>query len=112
MKNVALIFQPHFKTNCFRVAIDKQLGDNYNYVIVTCCPTYNGVYKYPRKNAKDYEVWKNKSIECYCVPIKDCVMVQELTDIKNESLIKEIRRQQKKWLSINEYVKGKPEWML
>ena len=117
--NLAYIYQPHFKTDCFRVAIKDQQGPDYNYVVVTCSPQYNGIYKYPMKNIKDkhYTVWYNNKTPCICVPIKDCEKVKELTEITNNDILKKVKRQQQMWYKSEvenrdyQYV-NKPEWML
>ena len=84
MFNVAFIYQPHFKTGCFRVAMHDQKGKNNNYVIVTCSPMYNGVWRYSPDNISKYSHWKNGNIDCICVPIKDCVQVKNLEDITKQ----------------------------
>ena len=117
MRNVAFIYQPHFKTNCFKVAIDKSQGVTNNFIIVTCSPSYNGVYKYPSEKRFSYEIWKNGKKSCYCVPIIDCEFVQKLETLKNEDIIKEVKKQQKSWLkqevTNREYkYNKKPEWAL
>lgn len=117
MSNTCYIYQPHFKTESFRVACKNQRGSVYNYVIVTCSPQYNGVWQYNAVNCRKYPTWTNNSVDCYCVPIKDCTFVKSLDKLENPQVIKEVKKQQKKWYSSTvtnrayEYVK-KPQWML
>ena len=115
--NIAYIYQPHFNTNCFRAAVLKQQGKKYNYIIVTCSPEYNGVWKYNADNVLNYDVWSNNNKECYCVPIRDCRRIKLLNELTNIEVINKVKFQQKKWY--NNTVKNrdytytdKPEWML
>ena len=115
--NIAYIYQPHFNTNCFRVALVNQQGKKYNYIIVTCSPEYNGVWKYNANNVLNYNVWSNNKKECYCVPIRDCRRIKLLNELTNIEVINKVKSQQKKWY--NNTVKNrnytytdKPEWML
>lgn len=117
MNNVSYIYQPHFKSNCFRVAINDQQGINNNYIVVTCSPHYNGVWRYPADNVSKYDVWYNGKVACYCVPIKDCTLMMTLDKLVNPDDIKKVKRQQKKWYmnkvtNMNYEYKNKPEWML
>lgn len=117
MKDISFIYQPHFKTEKFRVACKEQQGKLNNYVVVTCSPLYNGVYQYPADNLSKYQLWWNNKTPCYCVPIKDCTLIKRLQDLKNPEIVNKIRAQQKHWLN-NEvknrnYVYKKiPDWML
>lgn len=96
--NVAVIMQPHYMTNCFRVSTNLQVnGGEFNYIIVTCSPTWNGMYRYPAKNTSNYKIWTNKKRPCYCVPVGDCTKFKELNEIQDETLLKEIREQQEYW---------------
>lgn len=117
MNNIAYIYQPHFMTNCFRVAVDDQQGDEYNYIIVTCSPKYNGVYKYPASNIKNYTLWNNKRLTCVCVPVDDCEKIGTLTDIKKPDSMNRVMKQQSNWFNnnvenVNHQYNEKPDWML
>lgn len=114
--NIAFIYTQHNLTRCFRVAKNHAMSE-INYIIVTCSPTYNGVYRYSRDILKDCESWNNKKLQCWCIPIDKCVKVQEIKDIKREDIRKKIIKQQKEWFNSQvenrdyEY-KNKPEWMI
>lgn len=117
MLNVGFILQPHFNTQCFRVSKQSQQGKNNNYIVVTCSPKYNGVWKYSPENISKYKTWTNGNIQCICVPISDCIKVRELHEIVDPMMKKEIQTQQKKWY--NNAIKNHnykyvnyPEWML
>ena len=117
MNNMGFILQPHFNTHCFRVAVNDQQGTEYNYITVTCSPKYNGIWKYPASNVKMYKHWKNKSIECLCVPITDCTFLQTLDSIKTESIRNKVKAQQQKWyknqIQNRDYnYNEKPTWLL
>lgn len=117
MGNVAYIYQPHFKSKCFRVATKDQQGKKYNYIIVTCSPTYNGVWKYRVPRMLYFNIWKNGNIPCYCVPIADCEFVKPLNEITNTNILNKVIKQQKQWYNNNiknrnyNYVE-KPDWLL
>ena len=117
MNNIAFIYEPHFNTSKFRVAVKNQQGNNYNYIVVSCSPSYNGVWRYKAERRATYDCWKNNTLSCYCVPIEDCEKIKELKDIENTDIIKKIKKQQKNWLDSNvtnrDYkYKTKPNWML
>lgn len=111
------IYQPHFKTNCFRVAKKEQQGEIYNYVVVTCSPEYNGVWRYKADKVHNYETWVNGKLQCYCVPIDDCERIKTLTELVNPDVIRQVKRQQSEWFTNNiknrDYkYKEKPLWMI
>lgn len=117
MNNMAFIYQPHFNTKCFRVAVNEQRGIDYNYVVVTCSPQYNGIWKYPASNIKMYSHWKNKNVECLCVPINDCVYLQTLESIQTQPIINKIKFQQQTWYknqvqNRNYVYTEKPDWLI
>lgn len=117
MLNMAFVYQPHFKTECFRVDSNKQQGSHVNYIVVTCSPKYNGIWKYPAENIKQYKHWQNGKLDCICVPIKDCKKLQPLNTIRTESIKKQVKNQQEKWFKNQiknrnyDYV-NKPEWII
>lgn len=110
MNNIAYIFQPHYNTGMFRVAKRDQFGKHFNYIVVTCSPSYNGVWKYSVKNLKDYKIWSNDGLICYCVPIDDCEKIMTLDEVDNPTVIKNIKLQQKKWCKLNN--SEREDWML
>lgn len=117
MDTMAFIYQPHFKTNCFRVATANQRGKEYNYIVVMCSPEFNGIYSWPAKNKNKYKLWLNGKKLCYQVPIEDCKKTQELEDIKSPAIRDIIRNFQNKWYNNTirgrDYTyKNKPEWIL
>lgn len=117
MFNVGFIYQPHFKTECFRVALDNQRGKNNNYVIVTCSPMYNGVWRYSPSNIEKYDRWMNGKTECVCVPIKDCDKVKTLEELTDPTILNIIKRQQnnwyKGWVKNRDYTYvNKPDWIM
>ena len=115
--NTCYIYQPHFNSDCFRVTKIDQQGKPLNYVVVCCAPSYNGVYSWDAKKAEKYSSWKNGSLDCYCVPIKDCTFMKSLESLENPEVIKKVKKMQKNWYNNQvrnrnyEYTK-KPEWML
>ena len=117
MENTCYIYQPHFKTDCFRVAVKEQRGFPYNYVVVTCSPEYNGVWRYNAENCDKYDTWQNGRLTCYCVPTKDCVRIKGLNELVNPNVIAKVKLQQTEWYNSTiknrdyEY-KHKPNWML
>lgn len=115
--NMAFIYQPHFNTNCFRVAINDQRGTEYNYITVTCSPMYNGIWKYASQKMREYAHWKNGNIECVCVPIKDCVLLQPLDTIKSDGIRHKVKAQQEQWyknkIKNRDYTYAKkPDWFI
>ena len=117
MVNVAYIYQPHFKTSMFRVAINKQQSEDTNYIVVTCSPQYNGVWKYDGSLHKTCGRWANGKTTCYEIPISKCVFVKSLDEIQQVERRKEVIRQQKEWLESevrnrNYSYKETPDWML
>ena len=117
MFNVAFIYQPHFKTECFRVAMHDQKGRNNNYIIVTCSPMYNGVWRYSPDNISKYKHWQNGNVDCICVPIKDCIQVKNLEDVTDPTMCDIIKKQQNDWYKSkvknrNYQYANKPQWIL
>lgn len=113
MANCAWIYQPHYKSNCARVAVDMQQAD-VNYIIITCSPSCNGVWKY--QNRRDYELWLNNKKVCYCVPMDELEFVMPLENLDDKRKV-EVKKDQAKWFknevkNRNYEYKNKPEWML
>lgn len=117
MTNLCYIYQPHYNTNSARVAVNCQQAEE-NYIIITCSPSENGLYKWKKSDLDELQFWTNGKLPCYVVPMNKCAFIKSLQEIKNEDIIKEIKKQQKKWYNKEvknrdyEYKKGKPEWML
>lgn len=109
--NIAIIWQPHFLTDCFRVDIKKQQGKEKNYIIVCCSPSNNGVWVYKNTN-KQYDLVRNKSLICRCVPTSDCEYMGGFEIITDKDLLKEVKKEQNKWFKAQKDRKKKPEWML
>lgn len=117
MVNVAYIYQPHFKTSMFRVAVNRQQGDDTNYIVVTCSPQYNGLWKYDGKLHKTCGKWVNGKTVCYEIPIAECTFVKGLNEIQQPSHIQAVVKQQEEWFNNKvrnrEYTYAeKPPWML
>lgn len=96
-RNIAYIFQPHFKTMMLRPSCGEQQGTDANYVVVTCSPTYNGVWRWDASKKCDYSTWSNNGRLCYCVPLTDCVKVKELSEVTNPDVLRNVRRTQDAW---------------
>lgn len=116
-KNICMIYTPHYMSQCFRVACDKQRGADNNYIIVTCAPQHNGVYQYPASVTKNAEIWMNGKKQCYCIPISECTKIKDLDELSNPDTISRVKKQQTKWyestVKNRDYTyKKKPEWML
>ena len=117
MSNIAYIYQPHFKTQSFRSATKDQQGKIYNYIVVTCSPTYNGVWKYDSNKTALFDIWHNGNIPCYCVPMCECEFIKSLNEITNKNILNKVIKQQKQWYNNNiknrnyNYVE-KPDWLL
>ena len=95
MRNdLAIVWLPHFMTGCFRVAVNKQQGKESNYIIICCSPEYNGIWKWKTEDKKHFTKWTNNGTVCYCIPMEYCEKIQELEDIKNPELRREVRKNQ------------------
>lgn len=98
MENVAYIYQPHFKTSMFRVAVNKQQSKETNYIVVTCSPQYNGLWKYNGDLHESCSRWINGKTTCYEIPISKCTFVKSLDEIVQPQHRKEVIKQQQSWL--------------
>lgn len=117
MVKTAYIYQPHFMTSMFRVAVNKQQSKDKNRIVVTCSPQYNGVWEYDASIHKTCGKWVNGKTVCYEIPIECCNRVATLDDIVKPENRKEVIKQQKAWL--NNAVKNRdysyaevPDWMV
>lgn len=74
---VGYVYQPHYKSACFRVdAADCQ--DEVNYIII--CDersSYYGVWEWHKSDIGDFDTWLNGKRTCYCIPIRKCVQIQK-----------------------------------
>ena len=116
-RNIAYIYQPHFKTSMFRPAVRDQQQEGDNFIVVTCSRDFNGVWKYDGSLRGTFETKKNGNLDCYQVPISVCSRVKRLEEITNPQIVETVKRMQEKWVSND--VRGrdytyssKPEWML
>lgn len=115
--NVAYVWQPKWLDSqgnsyvCFTPAVRNQHGVEWNYIIITNSPSYNGIWKWPAEDKNKVNIWRNGRLECYYVPQHLCEPVKKLEDITNWEVRKKIAEQQQKWF---EYAKPKkvPEWFL
>lgn len=117
MINIAYIYQPHFKTSMFRVAVNKQQSKDTNYIVVTCSPQYNGVWKYSGDIHKTCGKWINGKTTCYEIPISSCTFVKSLNEIIPTDKRQMVIHQQKEWLKSevrnrNYSYSEIPDWMM
>lgn len=99
-RNTAYIYQPHFKTSMFRVAANKQQSGGDNYIVVTCSPQYNGVWKYPGSLHSSCGRWVNThNTVCYEIPISSCSFVKSLEEIVSPDRFKNVVKQQIEWFT-------------
>ena len=101
MQNVAYIFQPHFNTSMFRVSANSQQSSETNYIVVTCSPQYNGVWKYSGAIHSFCGRWMNNNTVCYEIPISSCIFVKSLEEIVDKAKRKKVVKQQKDWFTKN-----------
>lgn len=108
--NLAIIWQPKFTTDEFIVDRKKQKGKNYNYILVCCAPSYNGLWKYKVDPNKNYGTFINKSVICTCIPVEDCEKVHDLEYFKGTELEGAIRSEQNRWFKQTKKVR-RQDWM-
>jgi len=114
MKNdrrIAIIWQMHNLTNSFRVACDRQMSKNKNYIVVCCSPSYNGIYSWDASKKNEYDIWNNNGRDCYCVPLEECHFEGDLSKITNKDFYNEVRKSQLKFLKMVGREK-EPKWLL
>ena len=117
MERIAYIYQPHYKTQVFRVAVNKQQHPDTNFIVVTCSEQYNGVWKYDSKLHETCSRWVNNNTTCYEIPISECTFVRSLNELRNSEVIDKVIEQQTKWFknevkNRNYEYKEIPEWIL
>ena len=115
--NISFTYQPNFNTRTLRPLVSEQKGNKWNFVVVTCSETYNGVYKYPASKTKEFDTWGSGRNKRYIVPISDCEKIKELNQITNKETLTIIKEQQSLWLNgelpwCKEKFDEKPDWML
>lgn len=110
--------------NYFVPAVDRQIGSPVNYIVVTCCPQYNGIWKWYLDKEKplkeQWPIWSNKGKDIYYIPVEKCEFIKPLADINPDAvpyLIDAIKAEQKEWVNgevyNNNYVyKNKPDWAI
>jgi len=125
--NLAFVYRPKEKnpftgnwdSEYLCPSVISQQGKYWNYIVVTCCPSLNGVYAWKAQDKKKYKTWTNGKLECYYIPKSDCVY-KPFDEVPEEmmNLIRPlIIQQQTKWLNNqvknrNYTYKKKPDWML
>lgn len=109
-KDIAFIWQVHNLSSMARVGVTNQRGEVYNYVVICCMPSKNGVYSWKASNKDKYGLIMNNKKPCYCVPIEDLQFVCSLEDMP-ETLKKFVKKSQQEWLKYVERDK-KPDWFL
>lgn len=115
--NVAYTWQPKFvspfgdKEVYLVPRVNDQKGDDYNYIVVCCSPSYNGLYKWPSKEAKNLKKFNNHGKWCYYVPFKICEFVKPLSEVQTKSNQEKIEQVQEAWYN---YTKPKklPSWFI
>ena len=128
MNNISFIYGPKHKNpftdefdDKYLVPAIKDQQGVWNYIVVTCSPSYNGVYKWNHMDKKKCKPWMNGKLPCYYVPrdICKCIKFDELDMSKpiNQKIIEEVKKMQKKWYKgetkgHEEYKIKKPDWML
>jgi len=101
-------------------AIKEQQGV-WNYIVVTCSPQFNGVYRWNHMDKSKCKAWMNGKLPCYYVPIDICTFKRfdelDMDLPVNQKIIEEVKKQQAKWFKgevkgKDAYKKKKPDWML
>lgn len=95
--NVGFIYQPHYMTNCARVACCDQRGTKLNYVVICCSELYNGVYSYDASLTKEFNTWVNGKLPCYEIPMEKLTFERELDGIKDSGMRSYVKGMQKSW---------------
>lgn len=117
MVNVSYIWAPKFISpfgddEIYLVpAVSDQQGKENNYIVVCCSPSYNGLYKCPAAEYKNFETWTNNKRKCYYVPISKCEYVKPLEDIQMTPVREKIRKIQLTWQK-NKNRKNTPDWFI
>ena len=127
-KNISFIYGPKEKNpytgewdNSYLVPAIKDQQGIWNYIVVTCCPSMNGVYIWHNLNRKHCKPWMNGKLPCYYVPINICKYVPfdklDMSKPQNQKIIEEVKKMQSKWYKgevkgKDAYKKKKPDWML
>ena len=130
--NISFIYGPKRKdpftgewNDKYLVPAVKDQQGVWNFIVVTCTPSMNGVYRWNKMqnmgNHK-WKTWKNGRTVCYYIPKDECTFKRfdelDMSKPVNQKLIEEVKKQQGEWLKNEvknrnyEYKKGKPDWML
>ena len=120
--NWALTYEPKFESpfdddETYLVpACKNQHGRNYNYIVVTCSPKFNGVYRYDSHLTANFKPWLNGELKIYYVPISICTYVSTLEDTTGNCR-DAIKKQQMKWINgkvknHNTIYQVTPDWCL
>lgn len=95
---IAYVYQPHYKTNCFRVDA-KCCTDDVNYIII--CDersSYAGVWMWYKKDV-ELKAWMNGKRLCYQIPINKCIKIRpDLSTLKPKGveMVKKVCEQVRK----------------
>ena len=130
--NVAFIYGPKEKNPYtgewdykYLVPAVKDQKGVWNYVVVTCTPSMNGVYSWnhmQNMGNHKWKMWMNGKTPCYYIPKDECKF-RRFEDLNPDHpltkvIIEGTKKQQEKWYKNEvknrdyEYKKGKPDWML
>lgn len=115
--NVAYTWTPKWvspfgdKKVYFVPRIENQKGKEWNYIVICCSPSYNGLWKWPAKEAKNLRKWNNNGRMCYYVPLDICEFVKPISEIQMTDVKQEALKTQENWY---DYTKPQrwPTWML
>lgn len=117
MNNCAFTWMPKWvspfgdKKVYFVPRIKDQKGQEWNYIVVCCSPSYNGLWKWPSKEAKHLMKWNNHGTMCYYVPVDICEFVKPIEDIQMLDVKKKAIETQRNWYIYN-HPKRWPFWLL
>lgn len=128
-KNIAVTYQPKFvspfgDSEVYAVpAVNKQRGSSTNWVVISCSPSYNGVYTWEYDANDIPKVWKNKNLSIYYIPINKMEYVASLEEMQNRTsegakyMTKEVIKQQTAWINGKVFNQSKvytsvPDWCL
>lgn len=131
MNNIAYTYGPKLKNpetgewdSKYLVPAVKDQQGVWNYIVVTCSPSYNGVYRWNKMQnigTNKWKKWSNGKTICYYIPRDACKFKRfdelDMSKPVNQKLIEEVKKQQEKWFKggvkgKDAYKKKKPDWML
>ena len=117
MINVSYIWMPKFispfgdKETYLVPGVKEQQGTEWNYIVVCCSPSYNGLYRCPASEYKNFKTWENNLKKCYYVPISKCEFVKPLEDIEMEVVRNRVHKIQSNWYKKSGRTKV-PKWFI